>query len=203
MGNKKIPPNRGEVRFDIIGNLPEDIIAEVISHLTEFSDLRRLIIWQIVNLPIISPPSSFSIPSPHFVFFFFYFLSDRRNKVSKTWRRILHSPCTKVYHQVILHNHRLRALLPPPHYYDSDESFFSYAVFRRAMRQDLAIRKGSFRSAVPEIHKACGDFVAFEVCIVQLSRIFLSLYIYISISTSAILRRVVDGAVDKILTCHL
>ncbi|CUS14859.1 unnamed protein product [Tuber aestivum] len=122
-------PKRNDMLFDIIGNLPEDLVAEVLSYLPDMSDMRRLIHWQ---------------------------------TVSKTWRRILHSPMTKVYHQLLLHNIHLRALLPPPHYYGSGHSFYSYAVFRRALRADLAIRKGNFRSATPQMYDACRGYVKEE-----------------------------------------
>ncbi|CAZ82084.1 unnamed protein product [Tuber melanosporum] len=120
---------RNSIPFDMIGNLPEDLVAEVLSYLPDMSDMRRLIHWQ---------------------------------TVSKTWRRILHSPMTKVYHQLLLHNVHLRALLPPPHYYGGNHSFYSYATFRRALRTDLAIRKGNFRSATPWMYSACGGYVKEE-----------------------------------------
>ncbi|PWW74661.1 hypothetical protein C7212DRAFT_365066 [Tuber magnatum] len=125
----QVRSRRNGMPFDIVGNLPEDLVAEVLSYLPDMSDMRRLIHWQ---------------------------------TVSKTWRRILHSPMTKVYHQLLLHNVHLRALLPPPHYYGGGHSFYSYAVFRRALRTDQAIRKGNFRSATPHMYDACRVFVKEE-----------------------------------------
>lgn len=75
---------------------------------------------------------------------------------------MLHSPMTKVYHQLLLYNVHLRALLPPPHYYGASHSFYSYAVFRKALRTDLAIRKGNFRSATPQIYEACKGYAKGE-----------------------------------------
>ncbi|RPA90891.1 hypothetical protein L873DRAFT_1716245 [Choiromyces venosus 120613-1] len=101
------------------------------------------------------------------VFSYLIDMSDMRRlihwqRVSKTWRTMLHSPTTKVYHQLLLYNIHIRALLPPPQYYGSNHPFFTYAIFRRALRMDLAIRKGNFRSTKPQIYEACGGFVKEE-----------------------------------------
>lgn len=37
-------------RFDIVGNLPEDILGEVIVYLAEQHDLQKLISWQTVSV---------------------------------------------------------------------------------------------------------------------------------------------------------
>lgn len=37
--------------FDIVGNLPEDILGEVIVYLAEQHDLQKLISWQAVSCP--------------------------------------------------------------------------------------------------------------------------------------------------------
>lgn len=36
--------------FDIVGNLPEDILGEVIVYLAEQHDLQKLISWQAVSI---------------------------------------------------------------------------------------------------------------------------------------------------------
>lgn len=43
--------------FDIVGNLPEDILAEVISHLVELEHLKRVISWQTVSARITILPT--------------------------------------------------------------------------------------------------------------------------------------------------
>ena len=51
--------------FDIVGNLPEDLVAEVLSYLPDMSDMRRLIHWQTVCflLTHILPPFLFLLHS--------------------------------------------------------------------------------------------------------------------------------------------
>lgn len=57
------------MRFDIVGNLPEDLVAEVLSYLPDMSDMRRLIHWQTVCLLLtyILPPFYFILHSFNFV----------------------------------------------------------------------------------------------------------------------------------------
>lgn len=42
--------------FDIVGNLPEDILGEVIVYLAEQNDLQKLISWQTVSAQTTRPP---------------------------------------------------------------------------------------------------------------------------------------------------
>lgn len=41
--------------FDIVGNLPEDILGEVIVYLAEQHDLQKLISWQTVSILAVFP----------------------------------------------------------------------------------------------------------------------------------------------------
>lgn len=67
---------------------------------------------------------------------------------------------TKIYHQALLKNAVFRSLLPPA-YYNSAESSFSYAAFRRAIRTHVAIRNGDLR-AKPSQYQ-CGGYGAGKV----------------------------------------
>lgn len=46
---KKIGDTSSAELFDIIGNLPEDILGEVIVYLVEQNNLQKLISWQTVS----------------------------------------------------------------------------------------------------------------------------------------------------------
>jgi len=50
----QIRSKRNDMGFDIVGNLPGDLVAEVLSYLPDMSDMRRLIHWQTVCLLLIS-----------------------------------------------------------------------------------------------------------------------------------------------------